>query len=205
MISGMVNDNLAVNITMNVSQKAHIARFNRLQKRSQIAVLHQLGFRAKKIANLVNNHIITVYKWTTRLKNNDDLCDRKRSGRPPIYDESIQLKIVSFYCQSHPLPKCGKWTVRWAALHLQAHPEQIGANPSKSTIHRILKKNKLKPHQSRYFLHITDPEFFPKMEHLVKLFMTPPPFLFFFDECPGIKILKRLLPDLQTDEMIKRL
>ena len=72
-------------------------------------------------------------------------------------------------------------------------------------MHRILKSNRLKPHQSRYFLHITDPDFFPKMEHLVGLYRSPPPNLFFFDECPGIQILKRLTPDLQTDGMRKRL
>lgn len=35
--------------------------------------------------------------------------------------------------------------------------------------------------------------------------MNPPRFPFFFDECPGIQILKRLVPDLQTDEMKIRL
>ncbi len=63
----------------------------------------------------------------------------------------------------------------------------------------------MKPHQSRYFLHITDPDFFPKMEHLIGLYRRPPPNLIFFDECPGIQILKRLTPDLQTDAMRKRL
>ena len=69
----------------------------------------------------------------------------------------------------------------------------------------MLQSNRLKPHQSRYFLHITDPDFFPKMEHLLELYHRPPPHLFFFDECPGIQILKRLTPDLQTDAMRKRL
>ena len=85
------------------------------------------------------------------------------------------------------------------------HPEKIQDTPSKSSIHRILKENNLKPHQSRYFLHITDPNFFPKMDHLIKLYSNPPQNLFFFDECPGIQILKRLAPDLQTDSTKKRL
>jgi len=81
----------------------------------------------------------------------------------------------------------------------------VGGTPSKSTLHRILKSNRLKPHQSRYFLHITDPDFFPKMEHLVALYKKPPRQLFFFDECPGIQVLTRLVPDLQTDTMKQRL
>jgi transposase len=90
-------------------------------------------------------------------------------------------------------------------VHLAAHPERVNATPSKSTIHRILKENNLKPHQSRYFLHITDPNFFPKMDYLIKLYLNPPKNLFFFDECPGIQILKRLFPHLRTDKMKKRL
>jgi hypothetical protein len=43
------------------------------------------------------------------------------------------------------------------------------------------------------------------MEHLLSLYNAPPRNLFFFDECPGIQILKRLAPDLRTDNMMKRL
>lgn len=43
------------------------------------------------------------------------------------------------------------------------------------------------------------------MDHLINLYLNPPKNLFFFDECPGIQILKRLVPDLRTDKMKKRL
>ncbi len=43
------------------------------------------------------------------------------------------------------------------------------------------------------------------MEHLVDLYMNPPAHLFFFDECPNIQILQRLLPNLQSAGMKKRL
>jgi hypothetical protein len=52
---------------------------------------------------------------------------------------------------------------------------------------------------------ISDPEFFPKMEHLISLYKNPPRNLFFFDESPGIQILMRLSPDLRTEETKKRL
>jgi len=115
------------------------------------------------------------------------------------------MRIVAFYCQTRPLPDCGRWTLRWAEQHLKADHAQPGAAPGKSTLHRILQSNQLKPHQSRYFLHITDPDFFAKMEHLLALYRKPPANLFFFDECPGIQILKRLTPDMQSDGMRKRL
>lgn len=133
------------------------------------------------------------------------VADRPRSGRPRIYSQAIELKLVGFYCQTHPLPGCGRWSLRWAQAHLQAHPTCIGAAPGKSTIQRFLKQHYLKPHQNCYFLHITDPDFFPKMEHLVDLYMNPPQHLFYFDECPNIQILQRLLPNLQSATTKKRL
>lgn len=133
------------------------------------------------------------------------VADRPRSGRPRIYSQAIELKLIGFYCQTQPLPGCGRWSLRWAQAHLRAHPGCIGAAPGKSTIQRFLQQHYLKPHQSCYFLHITDPDFFPKMEHLVDLYMNPPANLFYFDECPNIQILQRLLPNLQSDSMKKRL
>lgn len=177
----------------------------KISRRKAIIVLTNSGFSVNAIAFFMECSKYTVHRWIRRHTETDDLSDYHRFGRPAIYTEETHLKVVAFYCQSQPLPGCGRWTLRWAALHLKAHPERIDAAPSKSMIHLILNNNKLKPHQSHYFLHITDPEFFPKMEHLVALYMNPPPYLFFFDECPGIQVLKRLFPDLQTEEMKKRL
>jgi transposase len=164
--------------------------------------------------NGVDAHALAVFmgcsEWTARRQIRRwieaDVEEAPRgAGRPSIYSDALALKIVAFYCQFSPLADCGRWTLRWAAAYLAAHPGQVGASPSKSTIHRILRTNNLKPHLSRYFLHISDPDFFPKMEHLVGLYHRPPPNLFFFDECPGIQVLKRLTPDLRTEEMKARL
>jgi hypothetical protein len=43
---------------------------------------------------------------------------------------------------------------------------------------------------------VTDPDFFPKMDHLIPLYLKPPRNLFCFDECTGIQALRRLTPDL---------
>jgi hypothetical protein len=63
----------------------------------------------------------------------------------------------------------------------------------------------LRPHRNRYFLQITDPNFFPKMERLIELYKNPPKNFFCFDECPGIQILQRIAPDLRPgdDESIR--
>ncbi len=177
----------------------------RVMRRQAMGALRAIEAPVKAVASLVGYSVSTVQRWGRRRTVTVDLHDRPRCGRPAHYSETTQLKTVAFYCQTQPLPGCGRWSLRWAALHLKARPERIGAAPSKSTIHRILRNNRLKPHQSRYFLHITDPDFFPKMEHLLALFRHPPSHLFFFDECPGIQILKRLTPDLRTEETARRL
>jgi transposase len=173
--------------------------------RKTAVVLANKVFTISAAATFAGCSVSTVSRSLRRMKDTGDVGDLLRPGRPAIYSETCKLKLTGFYCQSQPFANSGRWTLRWATMHLAAHPERVGANPSKSTIHRILKENNLKPHQSRYFLHITDPDFFPKMEHLVNLYLNPPRNLFFFDECPGIQILKRLVPDLRTDKMKKRL
>jgi len=174
-------------------------------RREAMVALRVSETPVRAAASLVGCSASTVQRWTRRRIETIDLYDRPRSGRPEHYSETTRLKTMAFYCQTQPLPGCGRWSLRWAALHLGVRPERIGGAPSKSTIHRILTNNRLKPHQSRYFLHITDPDFFPKMEHLVALYRYPPSYLFFFDECPGIQILKRLTPDLRTEQMKRRL
>ena len=177
----------------------------RAPRRKAIHILATAGIAVNTIACFVQYSVAAVRRWIRRRAETNDLNDRHRCGRPRMYSEEIHLRVVAFYCQIRPLAGSGRWTLRWAALHLIEHPERVGATPSKSTLHRVLKRNKLKPHQSRYFLHISDPEFFPKMEHLIGLYKNPPRNLFFFDESPGIQILMRLSPDLRTEETKKRL
>ena len=184
---------------------SNIQAYSGTTHRQSAVVLTRKGFTISAVASIVGCTISTVSRSRQRMADTGDVVDLPRSGRPPIYSETLKLELIGFYCQTQPFPNSGRWTLRWASIHLTKHPECINASPSKSTIHRILKDNNLKPHQSRYFLHITDPNFFPKMEHLIKLYLNPPKNLFFFDECPGIQILKRLLPDLQTDNEKKRI
>jgi transposase len=178
---------------------------SRPARRQAIIALADARLALNTIAKLVRCSVSSVRRWIRRAKGAEGLHDHARSGRPAIYPQEVRLRIVAFYCQTQPLPGCGRWTLRWAERRLKSDNTAVGAAPSKSTLHRILQSNRLKPHQSRYFLHITDPDFFPKMERLLSLYRSPPANLIFFDECPGIQILKRLTPDLQTDEMRKRL
>lgn len=174
-------------------------------RRKAMVALFAAGQQINFIAIELQCSTQTVQRWLARSHSDSGLCDRRRSGRRPTFDQQAMVRIAAFYCQTQPLADCGRWSLRWAASALKQDSDRLGLRPSKSTIQRILKNNKLKPHLSAYFLNITDPDFFPKMEHLLALYFNPPAHLFFFDECPGIQVLKRLAPDLLSDITQKRL
>ena len=173
----------------------------RIIQRHVIKHLYNNKVKARVIACCLACRISTVRRWITR----DELQDMPRTGRPAIYSQSMRLSLIGFYCQTRPFSGCGRWTLRLAEKYLEKHVSVIGAAIPKSTIHRILQTNNLKPHRSTYFLHISDPDFFPKMNHLIALYLNPPKHLYCFDECPGIQVLQRLSPDLQTERMKMRL
>lgn len=169
--------------------------------RAHIIALSRDGVNTKVISEFVQCNVEMVYRWRGRC----DIADEKRSGRPLEYTPEIQLKIIAFYCQTTPLSGYGRWTLRWAAKHLPENFELNDKPISHSTIGRILNRHHLKPHLTKYFLQITDPEFFPKMERIIELYLNQPEYLYCFDECPGIQVLQRLAPRLQTEEMKKSL
>jgi transposase len=173
----------------------------KLNKRYQILALSKNGIANKVISRMTDCSEAVVSRWSQR----SDIKDNQRAGRPLIYNETSQLKTIAFYCQTTPLEGCGRWSLRIAGKHIETDPELSGLPTAHSTIHRLLQKHNLKPHRSKYFLQITDPDFFLKMEPLIALYLQRPEYLFCFDECPGIQVLQRLAPDLQTEEMKIRL
>jgi len=170
-------------------------------KRYQILALSRSGISNNMISKIIDSSKEIVNRWSKR----DTIHDNQRSGCPVDYSEEIQLKTTALYFQTTPLPASGRWTLRTLGKHIENESTLTGLPSSHSTIHRFLQKQALKPHRSKYFLHITDPNFFPKMERLIQLYLNPPEYLFNFDECPGIQILQRLAPDLQTERMKIRL
>jgi len=178
---------------------------SREYRRYQIVALHKRGVEKGVIAYFVNLDISTVNRWTERaesdmgLKELKELKDKPRPGRSLVYDEAVRHRAVAFYCQTTPLPETGRWTLRWAERHLETNPEPVGASLHRSTICRILNSQNLKPHRRKYFLQITDPDFFPKMEHLLEVYKTRKKNLFCFDECTGIQVLLRIAPDVHPE------
>jgi transposase len=139
------------------------ARISPLSRRAAIVALADARIGFNTIARLVGCSLSSVQRWIRRAKGAGALQDHPRSGRPALYAQELQLRLVAFYCQTRPLPGAGRWTLRWAERRLKADPGPVGAAPSKSTLHRILRSNRLKPHQSRYFLSTPEPDLLRRM------------------------------------------
>ena len=108
-----------------------------VRRKAAVALVNH-GIGLYTVATIVGYSISSVSRTLKRMNEAGDVLDLPRSGRPALYVEELKLKLIGFYCQTQPLPNSGRWTIRWAAVHLARHPEKINATPSKSSIHRIL-------------------------------------------------------------------
>lgn len=178
----------------NRTQKKQIA------ERSQFIALAEAGISLLEISVFTGRHIGTVRRWITRMQTDTVLYDRLRSGRPPVFTELIQLKITAFFCQTNPLAGCNTISLKWAKHYFDRHTTFLGRSISLSSISRILRKHSLRPHLHKYFLQITDPNFFEIMPSIVDLYLHPPKYLFCYDECPGIQALQKVAPPLPPGE-----
>ena len=173
---------------------------DRLQQRATIAALNQANIDNRSIAIFTETNPKSVFRWVCRIEEGKPLTDAKRSGRPRHFSESARLMTIAVYCQhSPPLPGVHQWSLRDAQAYFKEHPETLGSPISHATIQRILLEHALRPHRQKYYLQITDPDFFPKMEHVIGLYSNPPRNLYCFDECTCIQALKRLTPTLPPD------
>ena len=163
-----------------------------IRERSQIIALNQAGISSTQIAVYLNRNNRTVKRWIKRSDANvDELQDKARSGRSPIFTDLAQIKITAFFCQTTPLPGCNSITLKWATEYFNKDLSFLGCTISASSISRILRNHSLRPHLHKYFLQITDPNFFEILPEIINLYLNPPKYFFSFDECPGITGLKK--------------
>jgi len=169
----------------------------RLWQRNAIAALSIERVDHQSIAMFTDTHLKTVRRWVCRVKEGKPLTDIQRGGRPRRFSEAARLMTIAVYCQqSPPLPGIHRWSLSDAQRYFKEHFEMIGYPISRATIHRILLEHALRPHRRKYYLQITDPEFFPKMEHIIACYSHPPEHLYCFDECTCIQALQRVTPTL---------
>jgi transposase len=169
----------------------------KIRHRATMVSLSMKGIDYRTIAIFTQTHQRTVQRWVCRIEEGKTLTDLPRSGRPRNYSEASRLATIAVYCQhTPPLPGVHLWSLRNAQDYFKEHPDIVGGPISKATIQRILSEHTLQPHRRKYYLQITDPDFFPKMEHIIDLYLNPPPNLYCFDECTCIQALKRLTPNI---------
>lgn len=155
------------------------------------------GFKPRVISVFTNTDRSTVRRWICRVEKGETLGDYLRCGRPRKFSQDKRLRTIAVYCQqSPPLPGFHRWSLRDAQRYFKEHMDLIGMPVSRSTIHRILLEHALRPHLHKYYLQISDPDFFPKMEHIISCYLNPAENLYCFDECTSIQALRRLTPNL---------
>lgn len=169
----------------------------KIEQRATMATLCMQDIDARAIAIFTGRDPKTVRRWECRVEEGQSLCDRARSGRPRSFADAARLATIAVYCQhAPPLPGVHSWSLRDAQRYFKEHPEAIGGAMSRATIQRVLLEHFMRPHRRQYYLQITDPDFFPKMDHIVGLYINPPEHLYCFDECTCIQALNRLTPNL---------
>lgn len=138
----------------------------RMVLRAQIILLAAKGYRNDQIMNKLGISKPVVVKWRSRFAQQRlvGLKDAPRPGKPRVYDADVRIKIAAEAC------KPPKGQTHWSTRELA---KRIG-KVSYTTVHRILKAEKIKPHLYKMWKDSSDPDFEAKMMNIVGLYIDPP-------------------------------
>ena len=160
-------------LTLSDDERATLQRWARRAKSSQALALRANivltcaeGYDNKQTAALLRCHQTTVGKWRKRFidRRLDGLVDEPRPGRAPtITDEQVEKVVVD------TLEETPANATHWSRASMA---ERSGL--SKSTIGRIWKAFRLKPHVADTFKLSSDPLFVEKVYDVVGLYLNPP-------------------------------
>ena len=154
-------------------ERAALERWARRSKSAQALALRAKivlacadGADNKEAAARLGVHQATVGKWRSRFiqRRLDGLADEDRSGRPlTITDEQIEEVIVA------TLEETPKDATHWSRASMAKK-----SGLSRSTVGRVWKAFRLKPHLADGFKVSTDPFFIEKVRDVVGLYLNPP-------------------------------
>jgi transposase len=118
----------------------------------------------------------------------DGLETAPRSGRPRVISDDEVQRVLAKTLETPP-----DGTTQWSVRRLAA-----ATGISSSTVHRIWREHKLKPHQVRSFKFSKDPRLVEKVIDVVGLYLDPPKgaLVLCVDEKTQIQALDRTQPTL---------
>jgi transposase len=157
--------------------------------RAQIILCRSKGVRQHDITKKLGLSIGCVNKWTQRFERDglDGLIDKKGRGRK----HSISLRKAQTVIDqvTQPVKPLKRWSTRKMAAH---------AGVSHATVHRIWKKNELKPHLTDAFKVSNDSQFVSKFWDIIGLYLNPPEkaLILCCDEKSQCQALERTQPSL---------
>lgn len=158
-----------------------------LATRARIVLLADKMKSTDEIMRMLSVNRKTVIKWRRKFieKKLDGLKDKPRSGRKPIYDQRVVTKLISKTLESPE--NMTHWSTREMA-------KEFGMGHM--TVHRIWKKNNLKPHLVKTFKYSNDKMLEEKVIDIVGLYLNPPEdaFVLSVDEKSQIQALDRTQP-----------
>ena len=172
-------------------------------QRARIVLLSAEGFEVHEIGARLSVDRQVVRRWVKRYmaEGFDGLCDRERSGRPPVIEHHVWQKLATLVVQ--PPEKFGLSLSRWSVRALSEFlARRFGWDVGRSSISRFLRSMALKPHRVRYWLNPSDPDFDAKAAKICKLYVSPPvgTTVLCVDEKPGVQALRRA----QAGQLMKR-
>ena len=173
----------AVSRTPSVSQQRAL--------RARIVLRAAEGATNTQIAAEAGVSLPTVGLWRRNFceRRLDGLADAPRSGRPREIDDDEVQRVLAKTLERPP-----DGTTHWSVRRLAAE-----TGLSATTVHRIWRDHKLKPHQVRSFKFSNDPQLAEKIVDVVGLYMAPPKgaLVLCVDEKTQIQALDRTQATLQ--------
>lgn len=158
----------------------------RLVERSRIILLANKGWTNQQIAEELDTRTARISKWRQRFGAGrlEGLGDAARSGKPAVYGDDAEKRVLSLLDQSPP-----KGYSQWNGNRIAEALPDI----SKDHIWRILRKHSICLERRRSWCISTDPEFGPKAADVVGLYLDPPAnaLVLSVDEKPSIQALER--------------